>query len=523
MDSKKPISTHTFMFPFRWDFIYKNKDKEQLTYSKRTDLKKFDEIFSKKDTLKRTFFEIGDNRSKYNEFTYFHVFARKALYDIKATSFDSKEVLYYERDGLDEDFFEIAIKNKKTYRLNIQSVCLHVYKTGVGIVSYNLENYDPSTTPDDVLNINDFGRRIYPQFMDKYRRIEQTKEAFLADRIKGKLGEIFFEEDFSQYQTHYFKPEATFLPPDHIKKVFGYADLEPESKEQDFVFRYDHERKGNIRISLVTDDRMFFICYNSLNRISSFWNETTIKFDQEVYNYQLSDYWYKFIFGDTGYKTIQNQLMQIKHLEQHTYQRWTGENSYYGISRDSLICLADWDKLRIDMQTMYYQIAIICLVQRSSVLRFSYEVNNITTRMDAGINVNAEIKDLYRNYIEFINKLYFREVTSQIQGIEMYAKLQEVMSIEKEVKDLDDEINELHTYVSMDEQEKLSKIATWFLPFSIVAGFLGMNMLGDFSFNLEDQSSCNLPYSWMYLGIALVFSMLLAFVIDKIINRKKRR
>ena len=49
------------------------------------------------------------------------------------------------------------------------------------------------------------------------------------------------------------------------------------------------------------------------------------------------------------------------------------------------------------------------------------------------------------------------------------------MSIEKEVKDLDNEMQEINNYLSVQEQTKLAGIANRFLPATLIAGTLGIN------------------------------------------------
>ena len=57
----------------------------------------------------------------------------------------------------------------------------------------------------------------------------------------------------------------------------------------------------------------------------------------------------------------------------------------------------------------------------------------------------------------------------------MYVKFQEAMNLEKKVKDLDNEIQELFEYENLQEQQRLNKIATLFLPITLITGILGMN------------------------------------------------
>ena len=99
-------------------------------------------------------------------------------------------------------------------------------------------------------------------------------------------------------------------------------------------------------------------------------------------------------------------------------------------------------------------------------------------------NISNETQKLYKNYLGFLNKLYFKEVTAQDQGIKLYNKAMEVMDIEKYMSDLDSEINELHSYVDLIEEKKssdklnfLTYLGGILLPPSLITGFLGMNSL----------------------------------------------
>ncbi len=520
-------SIHTFMFPFRWDYIRSIKPKECDSYSERTNLSDFDRVFSSCNTLRRNIFQIDSDNENYNEYTYFHEHARKALYDIGnvTNSVNKNEVVYYDLDGGSDDLFCIELIDGKSYQLKIDNVCLHIYSTGIGILSLNLSNFKYEKA-EDIIIINGYGRRIYPQFL-KNNNLKSTKKTLLADRIHGKIGKIIFDEDFSQYENS-ISTESTFLPPDFIKKIFGYQGQEEESTSRSFVFRKSHERKGNIRISKLTDDRMFYLCYYKNSKIANQLAKKEKSVDTEKFEYLGDSYWYAYVFGDTNVKdiTIKNKSLQEDLIAKSSYSRWVDyknqggyDGSLFGMTRDSFVCIGDWPELIIQMQTMYYQMAILCLAQRASVLRFSYEVSLITDQLEENKDATRDIKDLYKNYIQFINKIYFREVTSQLQGIEMYNQFQNVMGLEKDVKDLDSEIRELHTYISMVEQSNLSKVAVWFLPAGVLVGLLGMNTYSDDVFKLEYEFNSQ---AWAWIGIVVFISISSVVLLTKVFNRKIR-
>lgn len=133
---------------------------------------------------------------------------------------------------------------------------------------------------------------------------------------------------------------------------------------------------------------------------------------------------------------------------------------------------------------MYYKLCELCLVQRACLLSFSDEVARISTmKDDKKISLTRRVSNLYQQYLRFVNKIYFREVTAQEQGIELYDMLQEHMKIENNVKDLDREIQELHSYISLIEEQKQSRnielltiIGALFILPAFITGFFGMNM-----------------------------------------------
>jgi len=175
------------------------------------------------------------------------------------------------------------------------------------------------------------------------------------------------------------------------------------------------------------------------------------------------------------------------------------------------------------LQTIYYKLAELVLLQRASVQRFSDEVTHIS-RLDADDEKLPEkVSSLYRQYIRFVNKIYFREVTAQTQGIELYQLLQKQARLEKQVKDLDDEINELHNYVLQTteqkrlEQEKklveaestrnrklesLTLLGSIFIPPSILLAFYGVSILG------EVHQPCLQHLLWALFGTMVLISWL---------------
>jgi Mg2+ and Co2+ transporter CorA len=128
--------------------------------------------------------------------------------------------------------------------------------------------------------------------------------------------------------------------------------------------------------------------------------------------------------------------------------------------------------------------------------------------------LRKRVNILNRDYLRFVNNIYFREVTPQDQGIELYDLMQEQMNIKRDEEGLSTEVEQLYHYVTMtnDEQrntetEKLSIIATLFLVPTLLTGIWGMN--------LNDENI----WFWIWSAVVLVLATI---IIIQLINVKRK-
>lgn len=72
---------------------------------------------------------------------------------------------------------------------------------------------------------------------------------------------------------------------------------------------------------------------------------------------------------------------------------------------------------------------------------FSNEVTTLTKRGDWTLEKLSEhVDSLNEEYIRFINRMYFNELTSQDQGVELYGLIRQNLDIDSYVEELKDEI-----------------------------------------------------------------------------------
>ena len=235
-----------------------------------------------------------------------------------------------------------------------------------------------------------------------------------------------------------------------------------------------------------------------------------------------SDFWYKYVFVDSGDNdydvTCQNKELRTKLIKESTYERWQKFGTLYGITRYSMVALTDEGDfakncLSMHMRTIYSRMFELAIIQRASMLRFSGEVTRVSV-LEKGNKIIAErIGSIYKEYIRFVNQIYFRSVTAQDQGIEMYNLLMKQLNTKEQIKDLDEEIGELHEYISLlidqkrnENSEWLNILATLLLPAGIITGLFGMNMF---------ECPSNWWHFWVQFSIIVVFSAIIYYIIKR--------
>ena len=424
-------SSHIFMFPFRFDWNEKGFNKEYGFYkeesiSKRISLKNLHEKLTKNWDYKA--FKRTDD---YNEYAYFYDYARDAIYNFNEKFDENAISYYYDKDGLKGDSFELNIKGE-VYNLTIAGVSLRVFSTGVALLSLELNNYSRDSF-SDILKINDFGRRIYPQFI-KDGKVEATQEAFLAKNIKIPTLEV--EENFERdiYDETYIGK--------HIMKLLGNDTFTQEKQEVN---------KYYIQPSL--DDRMFVISWYGNDELSADLQIATEHYSQ-------SDDWYKYAFVDNNFATVQNDEMKRELLRNATYDRWSNFKTLFGITRYSFAVLTESKKsleknnaefIINHTNTMYFQMITLLLATRTSILRFSDEIAALasTETLDS-----EKLTKLYQRYLTFYNRLYFKEVTHQDQGIELYDMARKQMKIDEHMEKLDGKFTKLFEFAELQDRKR---------------------------------------------------------------------
>lgn len=489
------ISNHIFIFPFQWRTPSKKGDLNpslKETSNLKTIEKAIDPYYWENFEFD---YKVEENFNTFNDYSYFYPPIRDIL------NLEPKDAILtglqyqYKNIGPSSKYL-IHIINEKVLELNLTDITLSFYENGVGIFSLHLNNTKESNF-DRILKINEYGRRIYPQFLGvAYNNYtEATKFNFLSNKIELRNVpsiELNIVEDFSFYNNLNNIKRSFFNLPKHISALMGSN------------FTGDLNLKNKIIIQPILDDRMFVITH-------LFSQEKIIqlkKYKEGEYNYQNSKDWYRYLYIDDSNASCTSRNMLNKQLTEQSYDRWIenkGSNfeinaQLFGVTRYSFMLISGEDFFNRNIiskhiQNMYFEMVMLCLIQRSYTISFGNEIARIAKRLgnenESLSESRKDISALYLQYIRFVNRIYFREVSPQEQGIELYDLLQKTLRIGTQVEDLAKEMQELNNYVETIEQSNLSKVANWFLPVSLLVGILALSSLKNLRFNQLNFSNIN--------------------------------
>jgi hypothetical protein len=478
-EENKIYSTHSFLFPFVIEAKSKKTNLDINTFSKNLCV----------ENWKRKYFSSHDSVREYNKKSYFYGHVYDAFFP--KVNEPNPMIAYFEKYFGDE--FKITLEDKTEYKLKIEIISLFVFDTSIGILCFDLFNTDDKhSSPEDILKINDFGRRVYPQFISETEGIERTKKTFLADRIDIlDKGEKIFLDPIGEFTEEWFfnkndDPRKIKIAP-YILHILGDQFLST----------------GDFSIKPIIDDRMFTVCwYGSNEQIKELQAESP---KDGSFTFENDDFWYKYIFIDGGKNSCcPNPVMKRKLIKQTTYDRWVSinkiEGSIFGLSRHSLVCLTNFTDIDGKLETfvqnqmpnLYKYFAVILLTQRATIIKFSGDVSDISKKIKAlkqnsteqNIHdVHDEVKKLNEDIIHFINRMWFKEVTAQEQGIEMYGMVQLNMNLQSQLDELKNEISQLYEFMNLDMQRQATKTATAisiisgvFFPITLIATICGMDL-----------------------------------------------
>ncbi len=274
--------------------------------------------------------------------------------------------------------------------------------------------------------------------------------------------------------------------------------------------------------AIYSDNRTFVwtcaIMQNGGNELRTLFNKAKGK---------ASDFghWIKLLNVDQPGKNIidSNKYTQFekKWAKERTYKRWEEDGTFYGFNYHCGAMIGPPFKelpLWKHFGQMYYDQILLLLYIRVALFRFSMRLNRISAEALESSD-DAEWLEKFQQLREFFtlftNLYQFPLLSNQQQAIEMYALARKHMDIDDLFKEIQQEVNSNHEYLSTKQATmqaeittRLTVVATIGLILAIATGFLGMNIIVD---GFSGSLSWNGVRNWGVLIVTILVVFIITF------------
>lgn len=481
----KIYSYHNFIYPFIWEDSARKVNKKEIieSYFENNEywenINRDNEVFSKSDWIKL-----------YSKNEYFHAAFKEAIlgYNDKYKC-DKSIVAQYEFNkkyiskGAEYIITKSVSENnefkKKEYILDVKSISIKIFNTGIAVLILECINYHESNL-NDIKKINDYGRRVSLPFIpDEYKYsicadeltlrihgIDENKYLLnVKESFKDSINQILNQSNFSMKN----------LSEQSNRVCRWIIELLELGNKGEFLFRCDGKQTNEINIHSALDERMYVMCMinsdkckkiaeeNLRNQTDSWWLDWIDKEKQE--------FLYELAFVDAGSCSCQSNLMRKELLKNCVYDRWINYGTVYSVTPQAFICMSSDELIITSFCNMYLDMCVLSLVQRASLINFqdialdlSKGLEKIGTVIDT--RKIKKLMDLQERFIAFQNQINLQEISSQEQAIELYERFRKVNFVDDLMGALKEQLDALYDATNTNQDYSFNK---WALLFTIIA------------------------------------------------------
>ncbi len=540
---KQAYSYHTFILPFVWKIRGVDENKEYSALKKVFDNNCLWERTDHHEDLKDFVGSDEEYISFYQKYQYFFPFVRRAVYSVDEDICANYLLTGSKGNGkyrITRTIEQKGEKRKITYELDIEVVRVRIVNTGVALFILECVNNggdangEVQNSIEAVKNINEYGRRIALPILNK-------NVLLCADSLEIDIpGLGHFYEDFRNYTERFFseKERSSFgdVSINHICNTI--KDLMSCGSEYEFI-SHPATKNKEIQVIPLLDDRMY-VTYAVSDK--SFIDDKIKGSHENSYTFLENDddskNLYELSFMDSaGNCTCPDKEMRNKLVREATYCRWLPEGTINCITQMGfgMVSGANSDcYLFENYQSVYREMVYLAMIQRASIVRFNRE-NAEIAKCFASNSKKLErkhirkIMNLRERCTAFNSQLFFSEITSEQQGIELYDMLKECFALESEKDKLNNSLTDLYEITDTALSNKVNTgvdVLTW-ASIILAAGALLYDMLFVSDVVVREEEYAAFPIfikgvdlsTWGFIGLLVV----LLVIARCIINWKNRR
>jgi hypothetical protein len=452
------------------------------------------------------------------EYIYFHPHVRRFLYDVTSSQDADKDLAlkHYTLEGF-SGFYEIERHDKPKLKACIPKGGLSLYRFHNGVcvlsievcASTNKKNPDKNFSVGDMLDFNNLARRLYPSFKRIDLQIDRNELPLSINlEIKSSSGETYKVE--RRWGLPLGDDSSQMGDPDLVDEIFA-DPCKMELKKRafhPFVGAILKPLLGGCRINHLIDDRMLV-----LSRIGI---SGSVPSDREDHKVLFSrGMWVDKFTGNLNEKEYNKEF--IKKVEEgQSNERWSHYGGEQGFSRYSAFFLGYHDEhedkigtefLRYvetgkfkregsaqkflfgNTESMHFKFFLLATFYRFSMLKLSSQVGALKVSQSKPASAAKDIKRVVGDFNLFMNALWFKELTSQEEGIEIFHLMRKAFDLESAFEDLQADFtrtdNYLDSVLALSEIEqnesdrhfnkRLGYFGAFFGMGALATGFFGMN------------------------------------------------
>lgn len=159
-------------------------------------------------------------------------------------------------------------------------------------------------------------------------------------------------------------------------------------------------------------------------------------------------------------------------LDRQSYQRWRALGNLYAFTDYSNVYMGygtEFNENIVPRHVFYnYQnMLLMGLFYRESLHDFSERISDVSKRID--IVSHQEFQTIREHFIRFTNVSWFQDLTSQVQGKEVYQKQLSGLNVQKEYEFLEKEVSSTYLHFQALTAETFTRLMFW-LAFATLVG-----------------------------------------------------
>jgi hypothetical protein len=381
----------------------------------------------------------ADNEFDYSEIVYFHSYVRDFLYGGDRKKPDKRSMRVLRRKDI--EWLCIDLDEHRKYQLKVERLEAYLFQTGVLLIVAEVENPKPQKVEDpmpqevkapkpqeekldfflslkDAMDLQNVMRMVFPRrWNNKGVPSETPLRAAWLDS-EGKLLKVS-EQNYAEKN-------------DFINIVRENAEL-PAAKHWRYLLKdfplYGEDQTNNYAIKQIEDQRIPSMTYLAVPdpREISEWDFARIAFYDSAGESSVGSYsdeflkdWDKKSAYDRFWQRTPRTGFEKGVLDHNSDMRTRWLCSGYGLA---VVGASDDPRYRgqiaANFRHHYFRMGLIAHFQRASLLTFRDQLAEATEK--SGSRFRDEVMKIQSNVTKFRARFWFHEVSTQLQGQEIFA------------------------------------------------------------------------------------------------------